>query len=94
MVGSDVTADGASKLYEAVVGGIAGAPTFEGENGGLADVPRGDKPRLADAEGDDVVHGLDDVKEIANTRARDVAYMVGDETAMLLLLLRHKSDIW
>jgi hypothetical protein len=51
---------------EAGVGGVVGVAGFDGADGGVADGPGGDEVGLADAEGDDVIHGGHDVEEATN----------------------------
>jgi hypothetical protein len=78
---ADIIGDGAAEAGEAEIRGVAGAAALEGEDGGFADVPGRGEVRLADAERDDIVHGLDDFEEVADARAGDVADVVGDGDA-------------
>ena len=75
----DVTRDALAEARQAEITRVAGVPALQRINGGLADAPRGVKIGLADAERDDVLHGLDDLEKVANPRARNVADVVGDE---------------
>ena len=75
--------DGFAQLEQAKVRRVAGAAFFEREDGGLADVPRGDEIWLTHAERDDILHSLHDIEKIADARARDIAHVGGDESVRL-----------
>ena len=74
----DVGGDRPAKARRAEIGRIAGVSLFERIDRRLADVPRGDKIRLADPQRDDLLHRLDDLKEVADSRTGNGADMVRD----------------
>ncbi len=74
----EADADRLAQLGQSEVGGVARSSALQGVNGGFTNMPRGDEIRLADPQGDDVLHSLDDVKKIANARARYRAHVVGN----------------
>ena len=47
---------------------------FERENGGFAHMPRRVEIGFADAETDDVLHRRDDVEEVPDAGARNIAH--------------------
>ena len=73
-----VGGDGATEARGTEVGGVAGATLFQRVNRRLPDMPRGDKVGFADAEGDDLLHRLNDLEEVADSRTGDGADMVRD----------------
>ena len=78
------------KDEEAEIGSVAGPAPFQRVNGRLANVPGRDKIRLPHAEGDDILHALDDVKKIADARARDGGHGLRDK---LFGLEFHRSSV-
>lgn len=63
----DVGGDGLAEAEFAAVGGIVGGAAFDGEEGGLTDIPWGIEIGLTDAEGDDIFLGSDDIEEASDT---------------------------
>jgi hypothetical protein len=61
-----VGADQLAQPEQPGVGGVGGVAVLQGVDPGLADPPRGDEVRLADAQGDHVVHLRGDVEELAD----------------------------
>ena len=70
----DVFGQRPAQFDVAEVAGVMRRATFKREDGGLADVPGRVEVGLANAQTDHVLHGRDDVEEIADARARDVAH--------------------
>src|ERR1017187_7588390 len=91
--GLQVGADRLAELDQAEIGSVTGAPAFQREDGGFANMPRRDEPRLANAERHDIVHRLDDVEEITNPRARNTPHMLGDKIALRLTFKGHRFCI-
>ncbi len=73
--------DGVAQSRQAQIGRVGGPASFEGVDGGFADVPRRDEIRLSHTEGNHVWEPLDDVKELPDARARDCPDMVGYKLA-------------
>jgi enoyl-CoA hydratase len=67
-----------AKLGQPEIRGVVGPALLEAVDGGLANMPRRGKIRLANSQRDHIVHALDDLEKIANTRARNVANVVSD----------------
>src|ERR1035438_7276559 len=88
--GLQVGADRLAELDQAEIGSVTVASAFEREDGGFANMPRRDEPRLANAERHDIVHRLDDVEEITNPRARNTPHMLGDKIALRLAFEGHE----
>ncbi|MPM59556.1 hypothetical protein SDC9_106400 [bioreactor metagenome] len=55
------------QLRHAGVGGVTGKALFQRINARVPDVPGGDKVRLAHAQGDGVLHFLQNIKKSADT---------------------------
>ena len=68
---ADILRDALAQLGQAEVARVAGVPALQRIDGRLADAPRCVEVRLADAERDHVLHGLDDFKKVADARARN-----------------------
>ena len=71
---ADVAGQRAAQVEVAEVAGVMRRAAFEREDGGFAHVPGRVEVRLADAQADHVLHRRDDVEEVADARARDVAH--------------------
>ena len=71
---ADIAGQGAAQFEVAEVAGVMRRAAFEGEDGGFAHVPGRVEVGLADAQADHVLHGRDQVEEIADAGARDVAH--------------------
>ena len=70
----DVLAESLTEFEIAQVAGVMRHPLFQREDGAFPDMPGGVKVRLADAQTDYVLHRADDVEEITNAGARDIAH--------------------
>lgn len=86
-----VGGNGTAQAFQAVVAGVGGVALLQGEDGGLADVPRGDKIRFADAEGDDILAAGDEIEEFADAGAGQIHDLVG-EHAVPVHGLRGNAD--
>ena len=64
----DVVADFLAQDLKAAVRCIAGLASLKREDARLANFPRGGKIRLANTQGDNVLHGVCNVKEFTNAR--------------------------
>ena len=73
---ADVFDNGPAQGFQAVVGGVGGMAFFQGVNGGFPDVPRRDKVRFPDAQGDDVRPARDQIKEFTDAGTGYGAYLL------------------
>jgi hypothetical protein len=94
----EVGRDGLTQLQCAVVGGVVGLTLLDGLDARLANVVRSDEIRLADAEGDDVLHGSRDVEEPADARWLDSSHALRehfapDQTLHCLFLLADPAPL-
>ena len=71
---ADIAGQGAPQVEVAEVAGVMRRAAFEREDGGFAHVPGRVEVGLADAQADHVLHGRDQVEEVADAGARDVAH--------------------
>ena len=78
-----ILADEYAEGLQAEVRGVAGLAFFQRADDGLADGPGGGFIRLADAEGDDIRAADDELEEVTNARAREVADL-GTEFIMVV----------
>ena len=70
----DVFGQRPAQFDVAEITGVMRRAAFEREDGGLTDMPGRVEVGLANAQTDHVLHGRDDVEEITDAGARDVAH--------------------
>ena len=75
---ADVARDRLAQRKQAEVRGVGRLAFFQRVDGGLADVPRGDEVRLADAQRDHAFAALHEFEEITDAGARNARDMPGD----------------
>ena len=86
-----IVRDFTAEIQVAPVGGIVRPPLLDGVDGRFADVPGRDKIRLAYAQRDRVLHGADDIEELADAAGGDFLhgaveelFVIHGDTASLL----------
>src|SRR6185503_16506418 len=71
--------NGCAQPWQSQIRCVAGAAAFQRINRRLANVPRRDEVWFANAEGNYVLHSLDNVEKVTDARPRNVADVGGDE---------------